>query len=114
MEHGYRINNMVERARIIPRSFCMPKGGNMKKVITFTEDQIQQIVWLLNGVSVTGIQNSRQIATIAQILDTGIPGEINEPEGKEKLKDVYSPIDWENPPERNTTISNEKKKEGAS
>ncbi|EXG85831.1 hypothetical protein [Lacrimispora sp.] len=55
----------------------------MKKVITFTEDQIQQIIWLLNGVSVTGIQNSRQIATVAQILDSGMPGEINEPEKKE-------------------------------
>ncbi|WP_313258924.1 hypothetical protein [Lacrimispora sp.] len=55
----------------------------MKKVITFSEDQIQQIVWLLNGVTVTGIQNSRQITTIAQILDSGMPGEINEPEKKE-------------------------------
>lgn len=55
----------------------------MKKVITFTEDQIQQIVWLLNGISVTGIHNSRQIAAVAQILDSGMQGEINEPEKKE-------------------------------
>jgi hypothetical protein len=61
----------------------MPKGGFMNKVITFTDDQIKQIVWLLNGVSVTGIQNSRQIAAIAQILDSGMQGEINEPEKKE-------------------------------
>lgn len=55
----------------------------MNKVITFTEDQVRQIVWLLNGVTVTGIQNSRQIAAVAQILDSGMPGEINEPEKKE-------------------------------
>lgn len=73
----------LERASLTVRSFSMPKGGFMKKVITFTEDQIQQIIWLLNGVSVTGIQNSRQIATVAQILDSGMPGEINEPEKKE-------------------------------
>ena len=51
----------------------------MKKVITYTEEQIQQIVILLNDVTVTGIQNSRKIATIAQILDSGTPGEIKEP-----------------------------------
>ena len=55
----------------------------MKKVITFTEDQVRQLVWFLNGVTVTGIQNSRQIAAIAQILDSGMPGEINKPEKKE-------------------------------
>jgi hypothetical protein len=104
----------LERTSLAGCSFSMLKGGFMKKVITFTEDQIQQIIWLLNGISVTGIQNSRQIATIAQILDTGMPGEINEPERKEKFKDVYSPIDLDNPHERKTTISNEKKKEGAS
>jgi hypothetical protein len=73
----------LERASLTGHSFSMPKGGFMKKVITFTEDQIQQIIWLLNGVSVTGIQNSRRVATVAQILDSGMPGEINEPEKKE-------------------------------
>ena len=76
----------------------------MKKIIAYTEDQIRQIVWLLNCVTVTGIQNSKQIAAVAQILDSGTPGEIKEPEVKEKVKDVYSPSDWENPPERKTRI----------
>lgn len=85
----------------------------MKKVITFTEDQVRQLVWFLNGVTVTGIQNSRQIAAIAQILDSGMPGEINEPEKKENFKDIYSPADWESPPERKTKVSNKtEKKEG--
>lgn len=84
----------------------------MEKVITFTDDQIKQIVWLLNGVTVTGIQNSRQIAAIAQILDSGMPGEINEPVKEEKFRNLYSPADWKNLPEQKTRISNEKKKEG--
>lgn len=55
----------------------------MKKVITYTEEQVMQIQYMLNAVTVTGIQNSRQIAAIAQILDSGMQGEINEPEKKE-------------------------------
>ena len=55
----------------------------MSKVITFTDDQIKQIVWLLNGVTVTGIQNTRQIAAIAQILDSGMQGEISDAEKKD-------------------------------
>ena len=54
----------------------------MKKVITYAEEQVQQIVILLNDVTVTGIQNSRKIVTIAQILDSGTPGEIREAEIK--------------------------------
>jgi hypothetical protein len=50
----------------------------MKKVITYTEEQVKQIVGLLNCVTVTGIQNSKQIAAVAQILDSGMPGEIKE------------------------------------
>jgi hypothetical protein len=56
----------------------------MKKVITYTEEQVQQIVLLLNDVTETGIQNSRKIATIAQILDSGTSGEIMEPEQPKK------------------------------
>lgn len=55
----------------------------MKKVISYTEEQVKQIVMLLNGVVVSGIQNSRQISAIAQILDSGTPGDIKEPEKKE-------------------------------
>lgn len=76
----------------------------MKKIIIYTEDQVKQIVGLLNCVTVSGIQNAKQIAAVAQILDSGTPGEIKEPEGKEKVKDIYSPVDWESQPERKTKI----------
>lgn len=83
----------------------------MKKVITYTEEQVLQIQYMLNAVTVTGIQNAKQVAAIAQVLESGTPGEIKE--GKEKYKDLYSSADWENPPERKTKISNEpEKKEG--
>ena len=85
----------------------------MKKVITFTEEQVMQIQYMLNAVTITGIQNAKQVAAIAQMLELGMPGEINESAESEKFKDVYLPVDWENQPERKTTISNEKKKEGA-
>lgn len=55
----------------------------MKKVITYTEEQVTQLKMLLNAVSVTGIQNARQITAIAQVLDSGMPREINEPEESE-------------------------------
>lgn len=85
----------------------------MKKIITYTVEQVAQLNMLLNAVSVTGIQNARQIAAVAQILDSGIPGEINELGGEEKFKDIYPSVDWGNPPERKTKISNEpEKKEG--
>lgn len=51
----------------------------MKKVITYTEDQIAQIGALLNGIISTGVQSAKSIAVIAQILDSGTPGEIGEP-----------------------------------
>ena len=54
----------------------------MKKVITYTVEQVAQLNMLLNAVSVTGIQNARQIVAVAQIIDSGIPGEIQEPEQK--------------------------------
>ncbi len=55
----------------------------MKKVITFTEEQVMQIQYMLNAITITGIQNANQVAAIAQVLDSGMPGEINEPEKKE-------------------------------
>jgi hypothetical protein len=62
----------------------MSKGGNtLKKVITFTEEQVMQIQYMLNAITITGIQNANQVAAIAQVLDSGMPGEINEPEKKE-------------------------------
>lgn len=55
----------------------------MKKVITYTEEQVLQIKYMLNAVTVIGIQNAKQVAAIAQVLESGMPGEINEPEKKE-------------------------------
>lgn len=50
----------------------------MKKVITFTEEQVIQMKYMLNAVTVVGIQNAKQVAAIAQVLDLGTPGEISE------------------------------------
>ena len=62
----------------------MPKGGNeLRKVITYTEEQVSQIGSLLNGIISIGVQSAKNIAVIAQILDTGALGEIKEPEMKE-------------------------------
>ena len=55
----------------------------MKKVITYTEEQVTQVKYMLNAVTITGIQNAKQVAAIARVLDSGMPGEINEPEKKE-------------------------------
>lgn len=55
----------------------------MKKVITFTEEQVIQMKYMLNAVMVVGIQNAKQVAAIAQVLDMGTPGEIQECEKKE-------------------------------
>ena len=85
----------------------------MKKVITYTEEQVTQLKMLLNAVTVSGIQNARQITVIAQVLDSGIPGEINEPKIEEKIKGIYAHVDWESLLEQKTRISNEpEKKEG--
>lgn len=57
----------------------------MKKIITFAEQDIRTIVGLLNTVTVTGIQNCRQIAVISQILESGMSGEIRaDPDESEK------------------------------
>lgn len=55
----------------------------MKKVITYTEEQVIQMKYMLNAVTTTGIQNAKQIAAVAQLLESGTPGEIKEPEQKE-------------------------------
>lgn len=84
----------------------------MKRIIAYTEDQVKQIVGLLNCVSVSGIQNSKQIAAVAQILDSGIPGEVMEPAQREALKNDYVPREWETKPAGNVPLCKEKKKEG--
>ena len=55
----------------------------MNKVITFTEDQVIQMKYMLNAVTVVGIQNAKQVAAIAQVLESGVPGEIKETKKKE-------------------------------
>lgn len=67
----------------------------MKKVITYTEEQVTQLKMLLNAVTVTGIQNAMQVTAIAQILDSGVPGEINEPEKAEDSSKKPKPRNWE-------------------
>jgi hypothetical protein len=62
----------------------MPKGGRgLNKIITYTEEQVLHMKYMLNAVTITGIQNAKQVAGIAQILDLGTPGEFQEPEQKE-------------------------------
>lgn len=48
----------------------------MNKVITFTEEQVLQIKYMLNGITVIGIQNAKQVAAIAQVLESGTLGEV--------------------------------------
>jgi hypothetical protein len=50
----------------------------MNKVITFTEEQVLQMKYMLNAVTVTGIQNAKQVSAIAQVLESGMLGEISE------------------------------------
>lgn len=58
----------------------------MKKLITYTEEQVTQITGLLNGVTTTGIQNAKQIAVIAQIIESGVPAGIKEEPKKKEGK----------------------------
>ena len=67
--------------------------------------------YMLNGITVMGIQNARQVSAIAQVLESGMPGEVGTEETAE-LKNMYSADDWKDLFERKTIISNEKKKEG--
>lgn len=56
----------------------------MKNLITYSKEQVQQIRGLLNGITVMGVQNCKQITVIAQILDSGIPAEIKTEETSKK------------------------------
>ncbi|WP_124067531.1 hypothetical protein [Clostridium sp. E02] len=58
----------------------------MKKLITYTEEQVIQITGLLDGVATTGIQNAKQIAVIAQIIECGVPAGIKEEPKKKEGK----------------------------
>lgn len=54
----------------------------MNKII-YTEEQVNTLRGLLNGLTVTGIQNAKQVAVMAQVLDEGIPAETREKKEKE-------------------------------
>lgn len=56
----------------------------MKMLITYTEEQVAQIKGLLNGLTVTGIQNCKQVAAVVQILESGIPCGTKKDELKKK------------------------------
>lgn len=70
----------------------------MKKVITYTEEQVLQIKYMLNAVTVTGIQNAKQVAAIAQMLESGTRGEIKEPENKENSSEEFVSRNWKTVP----------------
>jgi len=50
------------------------------KQIVYTEEQISQITGILNGLTISGIQNARQITVIARILESGKIQETEEEE----------------------------------
>jgi len=56
------------------------------KQIVYTQEQINQISGILNGLTVSGIQNARQITIIAQILESGkilVDGKVQEKKKEE-------------------------------
>lgn len=62
----------------------------MKKLITYTEEQIVLLKMMLNAVSTTGIQNARQIVAMEQVLNSGVPAQI-----KEELNSSHSKTNHE-------------------
>lgn len=60
----------------------------MNKII-YTEEQVNTLRGLLNGLTVAGIQNAKQVAVMAQVLDEGIPAETREKKESE-VKDIES------------------------
>lgn len=59
------------------------RSDKLNKVITFAEEQVLQMKYMLNAITITGIQNAKQVTAIAQVLESGTPGEIKENEQKE-------------------------------
>lgn len=65
------------------------------QILTFEREKIVKAVWLLNQIAFfdsknqefSGIQKSRAIAEIADILDNGIAGEMIEQKEKEENND---------------------------
>ena len=60
--------------------FLYARKGDLMKQVVYTEEQISQITGILNGLTISGIQNARQITVIAQILESGKIQETEEEE----------------------------------
>lgn len=52
----------------------------MKKIMTYSPEQITDVKTLLDNIAVKGTDNCKYIAMIAQILDAGIMGEVKDEE----------------------------------
>lgn len=74
-----KMHTTKERGEIPALLLCRKGGYNVKKVV-YTEEQIKQVMALLNDITVTGVQNAKRIAVIAQVLDSGTA---EEKEGEE-------------------------------
>jgi len=57
----------------------------MKKKV-YTEEQVNQMKGLLNGINATGIQNAKQIVAISNILESGVSAEVPDSAGKKEGK----------------------------
>lgn len=53
------------------------------KTLTYEYEKMARSGQILNGLVVTGVSNFRLLAELADILDSGIPGEMIEKEEKE-------------------------------
>ncbi|WP_394525737.1 hypothetical protein [Lacrimispora sp. JR3] len=62
----------------------------MKKLITYTEEQVVMLKMMLNAISTSGMQNARQIVAMEQVLNSGVPAQI-----KEELKGSHSKAEHE-------------------
>lgn len=58
----------------------------MKKLITYSEQDVMDIHGLLNRIVVSGVQNCKNIAIIVQILESGKLAEIKD-DGKTDKKE---------------------------
>ena len=62
----------------------------MKKVMIYEEDRIFNAVKLLNCINVTGIENFRALAEIANIINSGTCGNYDETEEERQKNDMES------------------------
>lgn len=55
----------------------------MKQLVTYTVEQVASMKTLLNQIHVTGIDNCKYVAMIAQIMDEGITAKVKDDKGGE-------------------------------